>query len=120
MPGSGAFEWSTPAEAQTKPWRVSAMMNGGRARTIRAVSRRTTSTSRGSRVAGELARPLRRLDVLDPHDAALGLRDRLLRDDDDVAVLELRARPAISAPRSSPASISGRPSTGTIEITGGR
>src|SRR5829696_5642936 len=44
----GAFEASTPAEAQTKPWRVSAMTSGGRLRTTRAVSRRITSTWRGS------------------------------------------------------------------------
>ena len=38
--------------------------------------------------ACELARPLRRLDVVQPHDAGLGLRDDLLRENDDVAVLE--------------------------------
>ena len=58
---------------------------------MRAVSRRTTSSSRGSRVARELARARGRLDVVEPDDAALRLRDDLLRDDDDVAVLELRA-----------------------------
>ena len=42
-------------------------------------------------VAGELARLLRRLDVRERDDAALDLRDRLLRDDDDVAVLEVDA-----------------------------
>ena len=39
----------------------------------------------------ELARALRRLDVVEPNDAALRLRDGLLRDDDDVAVLERHA-----------------------------
>ena len=29
VPGAGALEASTPAEAQTKPWRVSAMISGG-------------------------------------------------------------------------------------------
>ena len=38
---------------------------------------------------GDLARLLRRLVVVQPYDAALDLRDRLLRDDQDVAVLEL-------------------------------
>ena len=38
---------------------------------------------------GDLARLLRRLVVVEPHDAALDLRDRLLRDDDDVPVLEV-------------------------------
>ena len=39
-------------------------------------------------VAGELDRALRRLDVGEVDDAALRLRDDLLRDDDDVAVVE--------------------------------
>ena len=39
-------------------------------------------------VVGELERPRRRLDVVQPHDAALGLRDRLLCNDEDVRVLE--------------------------------
>src|SRR5205085_1979797 len=39
---------STPAEAQTKPCRVSAMTSGGRVRTRRALSRRITSSRRGS------------------------------------------------------------------------
>ena len=39
-------------------------------------------------VARELDRLLGRRVVLDPNDLALGLRDRLLRDDDDVAILE--------------------------------
>ena len=42
----------------------------------------------GIAVVGELERPLRRLDVVQPHDAALRLRDRLLRDDEHVRVLE--------------------------------
>src|SRR5579871_5258816 len=40
-------------------------------------------------VGGELARLLRRLDIRERDDAPLHLRDRLLRDDDDVAVLEV-------------------------------
>src|SRR5205814_3013257 len=43
------------------------------------------------RAARELACPLRRHDVVETDDAALDLRDGLLGDDDDVAVLELRA-----------------------------
>jgi hypothetical protein len=39
----------------------------------------------------ELARALRWLDVVEPDEAAFDLRDRLLRDDDDVAVLERRS-----------------------------
>ena len=38
VPGSAAFEWSTPAEAQTKPWRVSAITRPPRERTTRSVS----------------------------------------------------------------------------------
>ena len=37
---------------------------------------------------GELAGAFGRLDLVEPHDASLGLRDDLLRDDDHVAVLE--------------------------------
>ena len=112
VPGSAAFDGSTPADAQTKPWRVSAITSAPRERTTRFVSRRITSTLRGSLTSPASSRARAgRLDVVETHDAALRLRDRLLRDHDDVAVLE-RAAPAISAPRSSPASISGRPSTG--------
>ena len=42
-------------------------------------------------VARELTRSGRRLDLVQAHDAALDLRDRLLRDDEHVAVLELGA-----------------------------
>jgi len=35
---------------------------------------------------GQLAGTLRRLDVLEPHDTPLDLRDRLLGDDDHVAL----------------------------------
>ena len=40
MPASGAFDASTPADAQTKPCRVSAITSGPRARTMRTDSRR--------------------------------------------------------------------------------
>ena len=39
-------------------------------------------------VAGELERACRRLDPLETDQPSLGLRDHLLRNDDDVAVLE--------------------------------
>ena len=48
MPGSGAFEASTPADAQMKPWLVSAITSEPRVRTTRFASRRTTSIRRGS------------------------------------------------------------------------
>ena len=50
-------------------------------------------------VAGELARPLRRLDVREVDDATLDLRDRLLRDDEDVVVLEARLRARVDDER---------------------
>jgi hypothetical protein len=43
-------------------------------------------------VARDLPRTLGGLQVLEPDDASLGLRDPLLREDDDVAVLELELR----------------------------
>ena len=43
-------------------------------------------------IAGELVRALGRLDPVEADDPALGLRDDLLRDDEDVGVLE-PARP---------------------------
>ena len=92
MPASGVFDASTPADAQMKPWCVSQMTSGGRTRTTLFASRRIHSiAARIPLVAGDLARPLRRLDVVEADDASLDLRDRLLRDDDDVAVLELDA-----------------------------
>ena len=42
-------------------------------------------------LAGDLTRPRRGLDVVQSHDSPFDLRDRLLRDDEDVSVLELRA-----------------------------
>ena len=72
--------------------------------------------------AGRARRPRARrafvggLEVVDAHDPALGLRHDLLRDHDDVVVLERRPAPAISAARSSPCRISGRPCTGRSEI----
>src|SRR5438067_600780 len=48
-PGRGAFEESTPADAQMNPCRVSAITSGGRTRTISTDSRRIASTRRGSR-----------------------------------------------------------------------
>jgi hypothetical protein len=44
-------------------------------------------------VVGELEGALRWLDVLQPDDAALGLRDRLLGDDEHIRVLESARAP---------------------------
>ena len=52
-------------------------------------------------------------------DAALGLGDDLLGDDDDVAVLELPARAAISSPSAIPSVTSGRPATGRTRSSPG-
>ena len=48
MPSPGVLDASTPAEAQTKPCRVSAITSGGRERTTSRLSRRITSTRRAS------------------------------------------------------------------------
>ena len=108
VPGPFAFEASTPAEAQTKPCRVRAITSGGRERTTSADSRRITSTCRGSpsSPASSTARG-GRLDLVEPDDPALDLRDRLLGDDDDVARLEparraRRPRPAAGRDRRPP------------------
>ena len=42
-------------------------------------------------LAGDLTRLRRGLDVVQPHDSSFDLRDRLLRDDEDVSVQELGA-----------------------------
>ena len=69
QPSPGVFERSTPALAQTKPCSVSAM--------IEVVA----ATPDGARLAQD------HLDVVvGLLDAALGLGDDLLRDDDDVAL----------------------------------
>ena len=63
-PASAAFEWSTPADAQTNPWWVSAITRPSRERTTRPVSCRMTSSCRRSvSLARELAGAGRRLDV---------------------------------------------------------
>jgi hypothetical protein len=43
-------------------------------------------------VGRQLARPIGRLDLVEAHDPSLGLRDGLLGQHDDVAVLELHRR----------------------------
>ena len=95
-PRPGAFDASTPAEAQTNPCRVSAITSGGRERTtVARLAQDPLDLARVALVAGELERALGGLDVVERDDAALDLRDGLLRDHDDVASLE----PADAAPR---------------------
>ena len=92
VPASGVFDWSTPADAQMKPCCVSQMTSGARTRTMRFASRRIHSTRCGSpSLARDLPCELRGLDGVETHDASFDLRDRLLRDDDDVEVRELDA-----------------------------
>ena len=91
MPGSGAFEASTPLEAQMKPWCVSVMRSEPRARRTRFASPQDHLDPARVAVTRELARPRRRLDVVELHDPTLELGDRLLCDDEDVPVLELHA-----------------------------
>ena len=119
MPASGAFEESTPAEAQTNPCRVSAITSGGRLRTIRADSLRITSSRRGSSPpASSRARS----------DGSTSSNRTIRPSALETAFCAITStspsasstRSAISAPRSAPCSISGSPSTGRIEITGGR
>ena len=89
VPGPCAFEASTPADAQTKPCRVSAITSGGRERTTSAASPQDHLELPGiALLAGELDRARGRLDLVEADDPALDLRDRLLGDDDDVAGLE--------------------------------
>ena len=100
QPSPGVFERSTPALAQTKPCSVSAMTRSSRRRRTARASRRITS---------------RWSSVL--LDAALGLRDDLLGDDEHVAVLAVRRRDSTASPRrparSSPGRTSGIPARGT-------
>ena len=64
------------------------MTSGGRARTTsRALAKDDLHAARIS-VARQLVRPLGRLDIAEIDDAALDLRDRLLRDHEDVPGLE--------------------------------
>ena len=117
-PGSspGTFEASTPALAHTKPWCVTQISTPRSARRISRDSSSTTCTWRGSlpTLGGELAARGRRRHLAERAHPALGLRDDLVGDRDDVAVAQRRlvARAgAISAARSVPGAISGRPSS---------
>jgi len=80
---------STPADAQIKPWRVSAMTSGGRERTTRHRLLQDRLDPPRILVSGQLARSLGGLDVVQPHDPPLRLGHDFLREHNDVAVLEL-------------------------------
>ena len=81
---------STPALAQTKPWRVSVITRSPRRRRTRTDSD-SMMRSRSSGSSGSIA-----------HEPALGLGHDLLGDDDDVAVGGGRRAAAMRAARSSP------------------
>ena len=110
--GSAAFDASTPAFAQTKPWRVRQISRRARRARARRLSASTTSTWRGSLPCSAASSRARSpgVDVGEPHDAALGLGDDLVRDDEHVAVARARrAAAASSAARSSPGRDLGQP-----------
>ena len=89
MPSPGAFDASTPADAQTNPWRVSAITSGGRERTTSpALAQDHLDLPRVAVRARELDARGRTARRRRAARRALDLRDGLLRDDDDVARLE--------------------------------
>ena len=95
-----AFEASTPADAQTKPCRVSAMISGGRTRMTRvALSENHLHVARVAITSVSSCARRRGLDPVEPDDAALRLRDHLLGDDEHVGVLEPAGpRPPLARP----------------------
>ena len=113
-PAAPLDDWSTPLLAHTKPWWVSVISTG------------PTHPHDAPRLAQhDLDDPLASLSHRAAHSAAksdgvtlssstmrpFGLRHDLRRDDHDVAVGELGSARDDRAARSSPGSISGRPST---------
>ena len=114
------FDASTPPLAQTKPCSVSVMITPRAIRTTRRASRRTTSIWRGSRSqrSANATASGRGSIAVEVDDRALGLRDDLLGDDEDVVGAERedawrspRSRRRSAPPRSSPATISGIPAS---------
>ena len=84
----GAFEASTPAEAQTKPWRVSAMTSGGRLRTTRGGLAEDHLDMAGVAVSCLLAGLLGGLDIGECDHSSLHLGHCLLGHNEDVSGLE--------------------------------
>ena len=109
----GAFERSTPADAQTSPCRVSQIRRLPRRRTIRTASRSTTSTNRGSSSPPAISTASApRLDGRPGR--ARGPRPSRPPSAPPRRRRRPRARPPTPSrpPRSSPAPSSGRPATG--------
>ena len=88
MSGPFAFDASTPAEAQTKPWRRLGdhERRAGSDDLARLAENHLDAPRIG--VTGELACAIGRLDPGELDDATLDLRDGLLSDDEHVVVLE--------------------------------
>ena len=81
------LDWSMPALAITKPWRVATISTLGLARTTSVASDRIASTRRASLrvICGELARLLAGLERSQVAIAALGLGDDLAGHNENVA-----------------------------------
>ncbi len=110
VPGSGAFEWSTPAEAQTKPWRVSAITSAAAgADDPRRLAEdhlelpRVGAPARRARASAARARRRRAGRSGPPPSRPPSARRRRRRPP------RARRRPRSAMPRSSPSRISGRP-----------
>ena len=117
-PGPFAFEASTPAEAQTNPWRVSAMTSGGRGRgrplgsrggSPRSAADRRRAASSRARSDGSTSVEMRRRD---PRPSRPPSARRRRRRPSSKPARALRAAATRSAPRSSPSSSSGIPRSG--------
>src|SRR2546429_2216345 len=109
--GSGAFEASTPAEAQTKPGRVSAITSGARVRRIRALSRRITSSRRGSSFAAR-SRAWAEGSTSASRTTRPSALETTLCATTTTSPSSRSAAAAISSARSSPSRTSGSPLTG--------
>ena len=103
----GTFDRSTPAFAHMNPWRVSEMIEFAAA------------AEHPHRLAPDQCFFGLRVVGIDLDDAALGLRDDLLGDDDDVAVEQCRQRSAIIAARSAERVTSPIPWTGRTSSPAG-
>ena len=104
-----ALERSTPAAAQTKPWRVSQIRNAPRRRTMRALSPQDQlDHARIGLVGGDLPGARRRPTLSSATLATLDLRDRLLRHAHDVAVAQAAGTALAAAAISRPAEVVAR------------
>src|SRR5262245_3104770 len=111
VPPCGAFEASTPAEAQTKPCPVSAITSGGRVRTSRALSRRITSSRRGSSSAAR-SRARAEGSISASRTTRPSALETALCATTTTSPSSSSAAAAIRAARSSPSRTSGSPFTG--------